>query len=67
MTNHEGAIATNNTHIHVPMQPSDDHGKIFELATVQISDYDTAADTAISRCHKAKPQDTSSYDTDTYY
>ena len=63
MTNHKGDIITNTTRVKLPMQPSDDPDEIFELASVQISEYKTAVDAAISSCHKAKPQDTSRYDT----
>ena len=47
MTNNEGELPTSSTHIKVLMQPSDDPSKIFELATTQLSNYDTAADKAI--------------------
>ena len=47
MTIHEGELPTSSTHIKVPMQPSDDPCKIFELATTQSSNCDIAVDKAI--------------------
>ena len=64
MTNHEGELSTNTTHVKLPMQPADDPDEIFELASVQTSEYETAVNAAISSCHKAELQDTSRYDTD---
>ena len=64
MTNHEGEIVTSSNHEKIPMQYSNDHDEIFELASVKTSDYETAVDAAISSCYKAEPQDVSRYDTD---
>ena len=64
LTLHEGELTTSGTHIKVPMQPSDDPCKIFELATTQPSNCDTAVDKPIKSCHKAEPQNTSSYNAD---
>ena len=47
MTNHEGELPSSSTHIKVLIQPSDDHSKIFELASKQLSSYDIAVDKAI--------------------
>ena len=44
LTIHEGESTTSSTHIKVPMQPSDDPCKIFELATTQSSNCDIAVD-----------------------
>ena len=64
MTNHEGEISTNTTQAKLPMQPSHDPDEIFELASVQTSDYDTDIHVAISSCYKGESQDISHYDTD---
>ena len=44
LTLHEGELTTSGTHIKVPMQPSDDPCKIFELATTQSPNCDIAVD-----------------------
>ena len=49
------------------MQPSNDLEDIFELSSVQTSEYDIVVNAAISSCHKAESQDLSSYDTDSSF
>ena len=44
LTFHEGELTTSSTRIKVPMQPSDDSCKIFELATTQSPNCDIAVD-----------------------
>lgn len=46
------------------MQSIDNSDNIFELASVNIKDYDCILDTSISCCNVAKPQDISQYNTD---
>ena len=62
--NHEGESLTSNAHTKLPMQRTYNSEDIFELASVQTSDYDCIVDAAILCCHVAKPQDISRYDTD---
>ena len=64
MTNYEGEISIETSQVKIPMQPSDDPDEIFELASVQTSDYDTDIHVAISSCYKGESQDISHYDTD---
>ena len=49
LTLHEGELTTSGTHIKVPMQPSDDPCKIFELAITQSLNCEIAVD----KLHKA--------------
>ena len=63
MTNYEGEMAN-------PLPPTIDKeltfdpDELFELATVQTTDYDAAVDSAITSSFEAESQNTSSYDTD---
>ena len=47
MTNYAGEITSPSTHTKIQKEMSFDPDKIFELASVQTSDFDTAVDSAI--------------------
>ena len=67
MTNYDGEMATLTNHVNLTIQPTVNTNEIFELASVQTSDYESVVDAAISSCHKAEPQDLSKYDTDSSF
>ena len=64
MTNYEGEITSPSAHTKIQKELTFDPDEIFELASVQTSDFDTAVDSAIISSFKAETQDTSRYDTD---
>ena len=51
MTNHEGLITDLNRRVNKPMQVLDDPVEIFDVASVTVKDWDSAADSNISECH----------------
>ena len=64
MTNYEGEISSPNDQIKILMESAFNPDEIFELDTVQTTDFDNAVDSALISSFKAEPQDPSRYDTD---
>ena len=64
MTNYEGEISSPNDQIKIPMESAFNPDEIFELDTVQTTDFDNVVDSALISSFKAEPQDPSRYDTD---
>ena len=59
MTNYEGEIASPSAHTKIQKELTFDPDEIFELASVQTLDFDTAVDSAIISSFKTETQDTS--------